>query len=61
MTLQLELEGSNIHVIDLQPGDIRTDFNDKIAKDGECRSALPGETPAGLARSRPEHEKSAQS
>jgi NAD(P)-dependent dehydrogenase (short-subunit alcohol dehydrogenase family) len=32
MTLQLELEGSNIRVIDLQPGDIRTDFNDAIAR-----------------------------
>jgi NAD(P)-dependent dehydrogenase (short-subunit alcohol dehydrogenase family) len=29
-TLQLELSGSNIRIIDLQPGDIRTDFNDKI-------------------------------
>ena len=32
MTLQLELEGSNVCVIDLQPGDIRTDFNDAIAR-----------------------------
>lgn len=32
-TLQLELAGSTIRVIDLQPGDIRTDFNDKIARD----------------------------
>ncbi|HYJ05568.1 MAG TPA: SDR family NAD(P)-dependent oxidoreductase [Chthoniobacterales bacterium] len=32
-TLQLELAGSNIRVIDLQPADIRTDFNDKIARD----------------------------
>jgi NAD(P)-dependent dehydrogenase (short-subunit alcohol dehydrogenase family) len=32
-TLQLELSGSNIRIIDLQPADIRTDFNDKIAKD----------------------------
>jgi NAD(P)-dependent dehydrogenase (short-subunit alcohol dehydrogenase family) len=32
-TLQLELAGSNIRLIDLQPGDIRTDFNDKIPKD----------------------------
>jgi NAD(P)-dependent dehydrogenase (short-subunit alcohol dehydrogenase family) len=32
MTLQLELQDSNIRVIDLQPGDIRTDFNDSIAK-----------------------------
>jgi len=31
-TLQLELSGSNIRVIDLQPGDIRTDFNDAIAR-----------------------------
>ena len=32
MTLQLELDGSNIRVIDLQPGDIRTDFNDAMVK-----------------------------
>ena len=36
MSLQLELEGSDIRVIDLQPGDIRTDFNDAVAKtDGD--------------------------
>jgi NAD(P)-dependent dehydrogenase (short-subunit alcohol dehydrogenase family) len=33
MTLQLEVAGSNVRVIDLQPGDIRTDFNDKIPRD----------------------------
>jgi NAD(P)-dependent dehydrogenase (short-subunit alcohol dehydrogenase family) len=32
MSLQLELEGSNIRVIDLQPGDIRTGFNDAVAQ-----------------------------
>jgi NAD(P)-dependent dehydrogenase (short-subunit alcohol dehydrogenase family) len=32
MSLQLELEGSDIRVIDLQPGDICTGFNDPIAK-----------------------------
>lgn len=32
MTLQLELENSNIRVIDLQPGDIRTAFNDAVAR-----------------------------
>jgi len=32
MSLQLELEGSDIRVIDVQPADIRTDFNDAIAK-----------------------------
>ena len=39
MTLQLELAGSNIRLIDLQPGDIRTDFNDKIARNesGDAR------------------------
>jgi len=32
MSLQLELEGSDIRVIDLQPGDICTAFNDAVAK-----------------------------
>lgn len=32
MTLQLELENSNIRVIDVQPGDIRTHFNEAVAK-----------------------------
>ena len=32
MSLQLELKGSNIRVIDLQPGDICTDFNDAVEK-----------------------------
>ena len=32
MTLQLELAGSNIHVIDIQPADIRTSFNDAVVK-----------------------------
>ena len=35
MTLQLELENSGIRVIDVQPGDIRTDFNDAVIKSGE--------------------------
>ena len=30
MSLQIELASSNIHVIDLQPADIRTNFNDTI-------------------------------
>jgi NAD(P)-dependent dehydrogenase (short-subunit alcohol dehydrogenase family) len=34
MTLQLELENSDIRVIDVQPGDIRTDFNDAVTKTG---------------------------
>jgi NAD(P)-dependent dehydrogenase (short-subunit alcohol dehydrogenase family) len=32
MSLQLELKDSNIRVIDLEPGDIRTDFNDAVTK-----------------------------
>jgi NAD(P)-dependent dehydrogenase (short-subunit alcohol dehydrogenase family) len=32
MTLQLELAGSNVQVIDLQPGDIRTNFNDGVVR-----------------------------
>jgi NAD(P)-dependent dehydrogenase (short-subunit alcohol dehydrogenase family) len=36
MSLQLELQGSSIRVIDLQPADIRTDFNDAVARtDGD--------------------------
>src|SRR3989440_3275025 len=32
MSLQLELAGSNIHVIDLQPADIFTNFNDAVVR-----------------------------
>ena len=32
MSLQLELAGSDIRVIDLQPADIRTSFNDAVAR-----------------------------
>ncbi len=32
MSLQLELDGTAIRIIDLQPGDICTDFNDAVAK-----------------------------
>lgn len=32
MSLQLELAGSGIHLIDLQPADIHTGFNDAVAK-----------------------------
>ena len=41
MSLQLELEGSEIRVIDLQPGDICTDFNDAVARTdgGDARYA----------------------
>jgi NAD(P)-dependent dehydrogenase (short-subunit alcohol dehydrogenase family) len=34
MSLQLELEGPDIRVIDLQPGDISTEFNDVVARTG---------------------------
>ena len=32
LTLQLEIEGSSIRIIDLQPGDIRTNFNDVVQR-----------------------------
>jgi short-subunit dehydrogenase len=32
MSIQLELPNSQIHIVDLQPGDIRTDFNDAVSK-----------------------------
>jgi NAD(P)-dependent dehydrogenase (short-subunit alcohol dehydrogenase family) len=34
MTLQLELGDSPIRIVDLQPGDISTDFNDAVVRDG---------------------------
>ena len=34
-TLQLELAGSNVRVVDLQPGDIRTDFNESMRKSNQ--------------------------
>src|ERR1700730_2009230 len=41
MSLQLELGGSDIRVVDLQPGDICTEFNDAIAQTdgGDARYA----------------------
>ena len=33
MTLQIELRGSRIHVVDLQPADIRTAFNEAVRRD----------------------------
>jgi Short-chain dehydrogenases of various substrate specificities len=35
MSLQLEIEGSNIRMIDVQPGDISTGFNDAVTKADE--------------------------
>ena len=35
MTLQIELRGSRIHVVDLQPADIRTAFNEAVRRDSD--------------------------
>ena len=35
MSIQLELAHSNVRVIDLQPGDIRTNFNDVVVRTNE--------------------------
>jgi NAD(P)-dependent dehydrogenase (short-subunit alcohol dehydrogenase family) len=32
MTMQLELQDRHVHIVDLQPGDICTDFNDAVKK-----------------------------
>jgi len=37
MSIQLELEGSKIYIVDLQPGDICTAFNDAVAKEHDSR------------------------
>jgi short-subunit dehydrogenase len=36
MSVQLELGNSRVHVVDLQPGDIRTEFNQGISKSTEA-------------------------
>lgn len=38
MTLQLELEQTEIYVVDVQPADIRTGFNDAVRKTGNVDS-----------------------
>src|SRR5436189_2566277 len=38
MSIQLEFPDSRVRIVDLQPGDIRTDFNDALTK-GEKRDA----------------------
>ena len=43
MSIQLELPNSQIHIVDLQPGDIRTDFNDAVTKSKEHDLALPSQ------------------
>ncbi len=40
MSLQLELGGSNIRLIDVQPADIKTNFNDAILRDGTADARL---------------------
>ncbi len=36
MSIQLELGNSRVHVVDLQPGDIRTEFNQGVSKSTEA-------------------------
>jgi NAD(P)-dependent dehydrogenase (short-subunit alcohol dehydrogenase family) len=40
MSMQLELEGTNIRLIDLQPADISTDFNEALAKSDENNARM---------------------
>ena len=40
MSMQLELEGTNIRLIDLQPADISTDFNEAFAKSDENNARI---------------------
>ena len=41
MTLQLELRAANIHVVDLQPADICTGFNESVRKQLYVKSQMP--------------------
>jgi len=38
MSIQLELSDSRVHIVDLQPGDIRTEFNQAVIKTAETNS-----------------------
>ncbi len=40
MSMQLELAGSNIRLVDLQPGDIQTSFNDAMVRSGRADSRI---------------------
>jgi short-subunit dehydrogenase len=40
MSMQLELEGKNIRLIDLQPADISTDFNDALSKSDQLNPRM---------------------
>ena len=46
MSLQLELEGTRIRVVDVQPGDIRTAFNDVIGPGRQPARANPSRVAA---------------
>jgi NAD(P)-dependent dehydrogenase (short-subunit alcohol dehydrogenase family) len=37
MSLQIELASTNIHIVDLQPADIHTNFNDAIERNSDAR------------------------
>lgn len=37
MSMQLELSNSGVHIVDLQPADISTPFNDAVAKNDDSR------------------------
>jgi short-subunit dehydrogenase len=50
MSMQLELTGTNIYLIDLQPADISTDFNDSIAK-SDCADVRMEKTFRAVDRS----------
>ena len=42
MSIQLELPNSRVHVVDLQPGDIRTEFNQGVSKSAKADQRYDG-------------------
>jgi NAD(P)-dependent dehydrogenase (short-subunit alcohol dehydrogenase family) len=62
MTMQLEGQNRNVRLVDLQPGDIRTQFNEAIAKSGttNARVAKAWQTVARNMKAAPPPELVAQ-
>jgi short-subunit dehydrogenase len=56
MSIQLELPDSRVRIIDLQPGDICTDFNDAVIKSELPNQRYEGKDRQGLGQGGTQHE-----
>mgnify|MGYP003694121025 CR=1 FL=1 len=59
MSIQLELGNSRVHVVDLQPADIRTEFNQGVIKSTEANPRYDTKVARTWEIARAQHEKRA--